>query len=348
MVDRYLVRAAGPADAEAIARIYVDSWNAACTGLLPDRVLDERQVARWRSDLAAATHRWRIAEQDGIPVGFVGTGPSRDPVRHGLGELDTIAVDPAHWHEGIGRRLLDVAVADLAAAGFAAAILWTLRDAARTRAFYAAGGWTPSGDSRDEGLRIALTRVVVGPEERVREAMRVITRERHLPPAQQGYAGLDRALPIGHGQTNSQPTTVRQMLTALDPRPGQRVLDVGSGSGWTTALLAELVGPDGSVLGLERVAELVTFGRTALATWGMPWARIEPADPAVLGAPGQAPFDRILVSAMAHEIPAALVAQLAPHGILIVPADGQVWRVDASGARTSLGRYVFVPLITPG
>jgi len=185
-------------------------------------------------------------------------------------------------------------------------------------------------------------------EERVRAAMQVIARERHLPPSQLGYAGLDRALPIGHGQTNSQPSTVRQMLTALDPRPGQRVLDVGSGSGWTTALLAELVGPDGWVLGLERLPELVAVGRNALATWGMPWARIEPADPAALGAPDQAPFDRILVSAMAAEVPESLVAQLAPHGILVVPADGQVWRVEASGARTSLGRYVFVPLITPG
>jgi len=347
-------RTAEPADAAAVARIYVDSWNAGFAGLLPDRVFDDAQVDRWREDLGSLgslsspgspTTRWRIGEVDGIPVGFVGTGPSRDPVCDGIGELDTIAVDPARWHEGIGRHLLQAAHADLADAGFADAILWTLRDAARTRAFYAAAGWRPTGAARDDGRQIALGRVVAGAAERVRDALAAVPRVGHLPRSQQGYAALDRALPIGHGQTNSQPTTVRQLLTALDPRPGQRVLDVGSGSGWTTALLARLVGPDGSVLGLERVPELVTFGRACLAPRAMPWARIEPADPGVLGAPGQGPFDRILVSAMATEVPAELIAQLRRGGILVVPAAGEVWRVTHAGERHSLGRFAFVPLV---
>jgi len=184
--------------------------------------------------------------------------------------------------------------------------------------------------------------------QRVEAAFAAVPRVAHLPRSQQGYAGLDRTLPIGHGQTNSQPTTVRHMLVALDPQPGHRVLDVGSGSGWTTALVAHLVGPDGWVLGLERVPELVAFGRACLDRRSMPWARIERASTEVLGAPERAPFDRILVSAMAPEIPAELIAQLGPGGILVVPAGGRLWRVTAEGAASSLGRYVFVPLMLPG
>src|SRR4051812_9944700 len=82
-------------------------------------------------------------------------------------------------------------------------------------------------------------------------------REAFLPASHHRFAGVDEPLPIGHGQTNSQPSTVRRMLSLLDVEPGQRVLDVGSGSGWTTALLAHLVGPGGSVVGVERYADLV-------------------------------------------------------------------------------------------
>ncbi|MEI2732569.1 MAG: methyltransferase domain-containing protein [Dermatophilaceae bacterium] len=180
--------------------------------------------------------------------------------------------------------------------------------------------------------------------ERVAAAFEACPRARHLPPAQAAFADVDQALPIGYGQTNSQPRTVRAMLVALDPRPGHRVLDVGSGSGWTTVLLAHLVGPTGRVIGVERVPELVAMGRDAVAAAGMPWASVEAADPDVLGAPVEAPFDRILVSAMATGIPAPLREQLGPGGVLVVPADGVLWRVTADGQRP-LGRYVFVPLV---
>ncbi len=181
--------------------------------------------------------------------------------------------------------------------------------------------------------------------ERVAAALARAPRQRHLPPDQQQYAGLDTALPIGYGQTNSQPTTVRNMLVALDVQPGDRVLDVGSGSAWTTVLLAHLTGPTGSVLGVERVPELVQLGRERLAESELPWARIEPAREGVLGAPDAAPFDRILVSAMASGIPEEIVDQLTPTGVLVVPAHDELWRVTADGARQSLGRYVFVPLV---
>ncbi len=187
---------------------------------------------------------------------------------------------------------------------------------------------------------------------RVAAAMAAQPRERFLPESERRRAAYDGPLDIGHGQTNSQPRTVQAMLELLDVRPGHRVLDVGSGSGWTTALLAELVGPTGSVLGLERVADLVLTGRANVEAAGMPWARVRSSVAGVLGAPEDAPFDRILVSAMARALPEELVAQLAEHGILVVPAGGRMLRVvrDAAspyGRRvTRHGSYRFVPLVT--
>ena len=172
-----------------------------------------------------------------------------------------------------------------------------------------------------------------------------------LPRSVRGRAGHDGPLGIGHGQTNSQPRTVRAMLELLDVRPGQHVLDVGSGSGWSTALLAELVGPGGSVLGLELVADLVQMGASNVAGAKVPWATIRQADPSRLGAPDEAPFDRILVSAMADAMPSELVAQLGPNGILVVPVAGWSLRARRDAAApggvvvTRHGAYRFVPLV---
>ncbi|WP_210503164.1 protein-L-isoaspartate O-methyltransferase family protein [Nocardioides xinjiangensis] len=166
-----------------------------------------------------------------------------------------------------------------------------------------------------------------------------------LPPGLRGRASYDGPLEIAAGQTSSQPRTVEDMLRLLDVRPGQRVLDVGAGSGWTTALLAHLVGPTGSVLGLELEEELVAFGGANLARADRPWAAIRPAAPGMLGDPAGAPYDRILVSAMADELPAALVAQLADDGVLVVPVAGTMLRVANPGpVVTEHGRYRFVPL----
>jgi protein-L-isoaspartate(D-aspartate) O-methyltransferase len=177
-----------------------------------------------------------------------------------------------------------------------------------------------------------------------------------LPPGERRFAATDSPLPIGRGQTNSQPRTVRSMLELLDVEPGMRVLDVGAGSGWTTALLAELTGPGGSVLGVERVPDLVEFGAANVAAAGVPWARVVPADPEHLGAPGHGPYDRILVSAMARTLPRELVAQLAPGGVMVVPVNGRMLRVvrgpgpdddPADAEVTAHGYYSFVPLVTP-
>jgi protein-L-isoaspartate(D-aspartate) O-methyltransferase len=125
------------------------------------------------------------------------------------------------------------------------------------------------------------------------------------------------------------------------------VLDVGSGSGWTTALLAHLVGPDGEVLGVELEPSLVTFGQHNLAATGQPWARIVQASPGVLGVPDRAPYDRILVSAEPDALPQQLVDQLGDGGRMVIPVRGTMTLVTRDGEDTHVthhGYYRFVPL----
>jgi len=179
--------------------------------------------------------------------------------------------------------------------------------------------------------------------------MAVVPRSSFLPRSQRRYAALDLALRIGAGQTCSQPSTVRTMLDQLEVRPGLHVLDVGAGSGWTTALLAWLVGPGGTVVGVELEPSLVRWGRHHVAAAGMPWARVEQAVPGLLGWPQEAPYDRILVSAEADTVPAGLESQLAGGGVMVLPVRGRLLRVRAGapGAPREvvrLGPYLFVPL----
>jgi len=186
-----------------------------------------------------------------------------------------------------------------------------------------------------------------GRPDAVAEAFAARPRAGFLPEQVRHLAAADRPLPIGGEQTSSQPSTVEAMLRLLDVHRGHRVLDVGAGSGWTTALLAHLVGPDGSVLGVELEPDLAGWASRNLGAVAAPWARVETADPAVLGRPDAAPYDRVLVSAAAPTLPAALVDQLVPGGVLVVPVAGTMTRVvrTPTGQQvTEHGAYSFVPL----
>ncbi|MDQ6658498.1 MAG: protein-L-isoaspartate O-methyltransferase [Actinomycetota bacterium] len=179
-------------------------------------------------------------------------------------------------------------------------------------------------------------------------AMAATPRADFLPAGQRSLAGENRPLPIGGGQTNSQPQTVRNMLIALQVSAGQRVLDVGAGSGWSTVLLARLVGKHGSVIGVERVAELIAWGASNVAAAGLPWARLVAADPNILGRPADAPYDRIMVSAEAKAVPAQLMRQLAADGMMVIPVAGHLLRARPGQPAQDLGRYAFVPLVCGG
>ncbi|WP_028046158.1 protein-L-isoaspartate O-methyltransferase [Cellulomonas sp. URHE0023] len=182
----------------------------------------------------------------------------------------------------------------------------------------------------------------------VADAMRALARSGFLPEEQRAYASQDRPLPLWHGQTSSQPSTVATMLRLLEVPVGARVLDVGAGSGWTTALLARLVGPDGRVLGLELDLELARWGSANLAAHRMPWAVLEPAEPGVLGRRVDGGWPRILVSAAPVSMPEELVGQLDEDGgRMVIPVRSTLQVVVRSGGRTTVtshGSYRFVPL----
>ncbi len=182
---------------------------------------------------------------------------------------------------------------------------------------------------------------------RIIDAFRATDRADFVPDYRRVSAYDDQALPIGYEQTISQPSTVAFMLELLAAKEGQKILDIGTGSGWSTALLAHIVGPTGSVLGIERIPELVTFGSANLAKYDLPHAHIERAG-LELGAPDRAPFDRILVSATSRELPRELISQLTEGGILIVPVAHAICRVVRVEHQPIIDRYegfVFVPLI---
>lgn len=184
-------------------------------------------------------------------------------------------------------------------------------------------------------------------DEAVAAALAAHPRAGFLPEGARYRADHDGPVHIGRGQTCSQPRTVAEMLRLLQVAPGQHVLDIGAGSGWTTALLAHLVGPRGSVIGVEIEPELVAFGSANLSNAGTPWGTIRQAPPGVLGAPEEAPFDRILVSADADSVPPQLLDQLGDPGRMVVPVDGWMTVVVKEAGLVSTSRhgpYRFVPL----
>lgn len=182
------------------------------------------------------------------------------------------------------------------------------------------------------------------PDPRVVAAMAALPREDFVPPDARACAYADGALPIAAGQTISQPRVVALMLSALRLAPGQRVLDVGCGSGYAAALLADLVAPGGAVVAVERIAALVAPARARLAGRAV---AVHHADGGA-GWSAAGPYDAIHVAAAADAVPPALLAQLAPGGRLVIPlgpeGEQELWLYE-DGARRSLGAVRFVPFV---
>lgn len=187
-------------------------------------------------------------------------------------------------------------------------------------------------------------------DERVLDAMRSVRRHEFVPAQQVAHAYEDRPLPIGQGQTISQPYIVAWMTELLQLRPEDTLLEVGAGCGYQTAVAARLCR---HVYALERIPTLTAQARLNLQRAGVENATVIEAD-GNLGHMAHAPYARIIVAAAAPAVPRALLEQLAPGGRLVIPLgsqEGQEMTLvtrDAAGSyeRDYLGSVSFVPLVS--
>jgi len=187
---------------------------------------------------------------------------------------------------------------------------------------------------------------------RISEAFRKIKRVDFLPEDSKDLAELNEALPIGYGQTISQPLVVAFMLELLAPEPGEKILDIGSGSGWTSALLGEIVDKEGKVIAIDIVPELVEFGKKNVAKYNL----VERGIVEFICADGskgyekEAPFDKILASASAEILPESWKEQLKMGGRIVTPIGSSIWlfikKSEADFEEIEHPGFVFVPLIT--
>lgn len=183
--------------------------------------------------------------------------------------------------------------------------------------------------------------------QRVLDAMGRVPRHKFVPPRLQRLAYDDRPLPIGHGQTISQPYIVALMTQLVDPKPTARALDVGTGSGYQAAVLAELAK---DVYSIEIVAPLADEARRRLQSLGYQNIEVRHGD-GYRGWPEQAPFDVIVVAAAPDHVPQPLVEQLAPGGKMVIPV-GDWWQEllvvekaeNGTVDRRSVAPVAFVPM----
>ena len=187
---------------------------------------------------------------------------------------------------------------------------------------------------------------------RIIKAFRAIDRADFVLPQYRKEAYENYPLPLLQGQTISQPLTVAFLLEFLDPQPGDKILDIGSGSGWTTALLAEIVGSQGKIFGLERIPELCEFGIANVGKYNF----IKQGTVKIIcrdgtdGLPLEAPYDKILAGAAAFsEIPTAWREQLKIGGRIVAPVDDSVWlfikRSETEWDEKEFPGFAFVPLV---
>jgi len=205
-------------------------------------------------------------------------------------------------------------------------------------------------DQRLENLIINMKKSGFLTNEKVEKAIRKISRHMFLPVSLQDEAYEDIPLPIMKNQTISQPSVVARMTEWLDVKEGQKILEVGSGSGWQSAILSYLVG-NGKVYSIEKHEELAEFAKKNLESIGINNVEVIIGDGST-GLENEAPFDRIIITAACKKIPEALKRQLANEGLLIAPV-GEHLQSLVLIKKTRQGiieiknqsGYVFVPLL---
>ena len=186
---------------------------------------------------------------------------------------------------------------------------------------------------------------------RIIEAFKKIDRKDFILPEYESEAYGNYPLPIGEGQTISQPLTVAFMFELLGPEPGEKILDVGSGSGWVAALLAEIVSPQGTIIGVERITGLCEFGKENLKKY-FPEnrAKIFCGD-ATSVVPAAGPFDKIIAGAAASkDIPEIWREALKIGGVVVAPIANSIWRFTRKSEdewqEEEFPGFAFVPLIS--
>jgi len=194
-------------------------------------------------------------------------------------------------------------------------------------------------------------------DKQVLEAFKKVKRENFIPKNLKDYAYLDKPLPIGFGQTISQPTTIAIMTQALELKPGMKVLEIGTGSGYQAAILACIVGNKrekgkaGKVISIEIIPELTEYAKENLKKEKITNTKVFHSDGS-LGYKKEAPYDRIIVTAACPKIPKSLLKQLKNNGILVAPVgypsqNMMKIKKDKTGKQTTtenLGEFIFVPL----
>lgn len=184
------------------------------------------------------------------------------------------------------------------------------------------------------------------------EAFKKIDRVKFVPAGEEPHAYENRPLPLPEGQTISQPLTVAFLLELLEPKRGEKILDVGAGSGWQTALLAELVGEAGKVISVERVKQLQEFAAANLTKFGFiekGTVRVVHGDASQGYAP-EAPYDKIVAAAAAPAIPEEWKTQVKVGGKIVAPVGEAIVVLEKTGPeefeeRTFHG-FRFVPLVS--
>ena len=202
-------------------------------------------------------------------------------------------------------------------------------------------------DNIEEMLRVQLRRRKIR-DRRVLAAMAKVPRERFVSEGSRHEAYADRALAIDCGQTISQPYIVGLMTQALELAGSEKVLEIGTGSGYQTAILAELAG---EVISIERYPELSEQAGEVLSALGYENVTLSVGD-GTLGCADRAPFDRIIVTAAGAECPPTLLAQLVEQGILVMPLGGRTYqtlqairKVAGQPQSENLSTCRFVPLV---